>query len=141
MVYFQPQVNLDAFFSFWSYELCKRSMSSPEDTAHQETMKVLACGGIAGIATWTSIFPLDVIKTRLQTQPLDTISRGQGSETQPLVRSSDRRVLGSWEIARQAYRTEGLQVFVRGLGTCNIRAFIVNAVQVSLRSIHIHYLG
>lgn len=116
-------------------------MSSPDDTAQQETLKVLACGGIAGIATWTSIFPLDAIKTRLQTQSLDTISRGQVSETQPLVGASDRRVLGSWEIARQAYRTEGLQVFVRGLGTCNIRAFIVNAVQVSLRSIHVHYLG
>ncbi|KAH8701727.1 solute carrier family 25 protein [Talaromyces proteolyticus] len=121
-------------FYFWSYELCKRNiLSSHEGAGHQEALKVLICGGIAGIATWTSIFPLDVLKTRLQAQPLHTIAIEQASEIQPLVRqsssSSTRSPLSSLEIARQAYRAEGLQVFFRGLGTCNIRAFIVNAIQ------------
>ncbi|KMU76296.1 hypothetical protein CISG_01031 [Coccidioides immitis RMSCC 3703] len=39
------------------------------------------------------------------------------------------RILNSVEITKQAYRSEGLSIFYRGLGVCSIRAFIVNAVQ------------
>ncbi|KKY26312.1 putative mitochondrial carrier protein [Diplodia seriata] len=45
--------------SFWSYELSKRLITSPdEDTPRQAALKVLLCGGIAGVVTWASIFPL-----------------------------------------------------------------------------------
>ncbi|KAL1964001.1 hypothetical protein VTN77DRAFT_7547 [Rasamsonia byssochlamydoides] len=118
-------------FYFWSYELCKRCMTSADETAHQAAMKVLICGGIAGIVTWASVFPLDVIKTRLQAQSFVEPSRDGSPETRSLLRQTTprERVLGSLEIAQQAYRTEGFQVFYRGLGICSIRAFIVNAVQ------------
>ncbi|KAL1639349.1 hypothetical protein SLS58_008063 [Diplodia intermedia] len=44
---------------FWSYELSKRLITSPdEDTQRQAALKVLLCGGIAGVVTWASIFPL-----------------------------------------------------------------------------------
>jgi len=45
-------------FYFWTYELCKQSLISSHDSQHHEALKVLLCGGIAGIATWASIFPL-----------------------------------------------------------------------------------
>jgi hypothetical protein len=32
--------------------------SSQEPTQTQEAMSVLLCGGLAGVATWVSIFPL-----------------------------------------------------------------------------------
>ena len=95
-------------------------------------MKVLLCGGLAGVVTWTSIFPLDVIKTRVQTQVLSHSS----AEQQPLVDPpqqgtiGERHRLGAFEVAKQAYRSEGMSVFFRGLGICSARAFIVNAVQV-----------
>jgi hypothetical protein len=50
--------------SFWSYEISKRyvqsftAASSQEPTQTQEAMSVLLCGGLAGVATWVSIFPL-----------------------------------------------------------------------------------
>lgn len=121
-------------YSFWSYELCKRYMTSENESAHQVAMKVLFCGGIAGIVTWASVFPLDVIKTRLQAQtagsplPLNVYPEGQSLLRPPTTHSG--RTLNSFEIAKEAYRTEGLKVFYRGLGICSIRAFIVNAVQV-----------
>ncbi|KAH8724516.1 solute carrier family 25 protein [Phaeosphaeriaceae sp. PMI808] len=115
-------------FYFWSYEWTKRTWVSPDDTDRDTAIKVLLCGGLAGIVTWASIFPLDVIKTRVQTQVLysEPLLNEQRSLLQPELK--DRR-LSSLEIARQAYQTEGAGVFFRGLGICSVRAFVVNAVQ------------
>lgn len=123
------QPDVDGKCSFWSYEWMRQAWSSPDDTDRDTAMKVLLCGGLAGVVTWASIFPLDVIKTRVQTQALQTeIVRGDEGNAllQPTSRSER---LSSFEIARQAYRAEGAHVFFRGLGVCSARAFIVNAVQ------------
>ncbi|CAN9440883.1 unnamed protein product [Alternaria alternata] len=115
-------------FYFWSYELSKQAWSSPDDSDRETAMKVLLCGGLAGVITWASIFPLDVIKTRLQTQVLHAPVQ-HGEQSSLLGAETPRTRLSSVEIARQAYRTEGAGVFFRGLGICSIRAFVVNAVQ------------
>lgn len=116
----------DSLVSFWSYELCKRFMTVEEETSHYAAMKVLLCGGIAGIVTWGSVFPLDMIKTRLQAQ---TMSSATTTERVGLLQTP-RKELSSFQMAREVYRAEGLQAFYRGLGVCSMRAFIVNAVQV-----------
>lgn len=120
--------------SFWSYELCKRLMTTPNESSEQAAARILLCGGIAGIVTWASVFPLDVIKTRLQAQGSlgSLLPAGVSPERQTLLRpsGSDGRILGTLGVAKEAYRTEGLRVFYRGLGVCSLRAFIVNAVQV-----------
>jgi solute carrier family 25 carnitine/acylcarnitine transporter 20/29 len=119
-------------FYFWSYELSTRLMMSrmrERGSETQEAARVLFCGGLAGVVTWASIFPLDVIKTRVQTQIL------ADSTTAPLLGAvvstdgTERRRLGAVEVARNAYRSEGPGVFFRGLTVCSIRAFIVNATQ------------
>jgi solute carrier family 25 carnitine/acylcarnitine transporter 20/29 len=120
-------------FYFWSYELSSRLMASKlgdrgSDPTVQEATKVLLCGGLAGVVTWASIFPLDVIKTRVQTQVIE-------SESAPLIGTGavvdgrEQRRLGALEIAKNAYRNEGPAVFFRGLAICSLRAFIVNAAQ------------
>lgn len=117
-------------FYFWSYELGTRMMAAEagkETSTHQEAAKVLLCGGLAGIVTWASVFPLDVIKTRVQTQafePAQESARLLGQEGNTATRR-----LGAVEVARQAYREEGMRVFFRGLTICSVRAFVVNAVQ------------
>lgn len=104
-------------------------MTSEDDDARQTAMKVLLCGGIAGVATWASVFPLDMIKTRLQAQTMkDHVSMGPIPDTQSPIHN--RQTLGTLQIAKEAYRTEGMKAFYRGLGVCSVRAFIVNAVQV-----------
>lgn len=121
--------------SFWSYELCKRLMNNGDESPHQEAIRTLLCGGIAGVATWASVFPLDVIKTRLQAQPLPATSllaTSPDKRTVPRSSLNPRpfRVLNALELTRVAYRTEGPRLFYRGLGICSLRAFIVNAIQV-----------
>jgi len=120
---------------FWSYELSTRMLGSwmrerGMTSGSQDVAKTLLCGGLGGVISWASVFPLDVIKTRVQTQILGlgenaallgTESRAEGSTQQ--------KRMGAIKIARTAYRTEGAGVFFRGLGICSARAFVVNAVQ------------
>lgn len=124
-------------FYFWSYELSTRILEQRfrEDGKAggmgQEAAKVLLCGGLAGVVTWASIFPLDVIKTRVQTHTLPLA----GGESSPLLgtaangRDGAERRKGALEIAKLAYNNEGAGVFFKGLMVCSIRAFMVNAVQ------------
>lgn len=116
-------------FYFWSYELAKRTVVNESDSHTQGALKVLLCGGLAGVVTWASIFPLDVVKTRVQTWDLV----GRGDASQPLLGTASQATVterpGIFKIAQQVYRTEGAGAFFRGLGVCSARAFIVNAVQ------------
>lgn len=135
-------------FYFWSYELSTRwldqwSQGRPEagpggplpaaaGWTGVETAKVLLCGGVAGIVTWASIFPLDVIKTRVQAQihgPAPSAGEGSPLLRNPNTAAAPTKRLGAIEVARQTYREGGLKVFFRGLTVCSVRAFIVNAVQ------------
>ena len=143
--------------SFWSYELSKRVIIDREKSDKPEWMSVLLCGGIAGVVTWASVFPLgehfssspqmcdtnvreDVIKTRVQTQKMPNhVSIAPTSEHTSLLGAPERR-LGAVQIAREAYRNEGLAVFFRGLGICSARAFIVNAVQWAMYEWVMHML-
>ncbi|KAI9052459.1 hypothetical protein LZ554_003803 [Drepanopeziza brunnea f. sp. 'monogermtubi'] len=124
-------------FYFWSYELTTRFMvqkmkeRGEASTGVEEAAKVLLCGGLAGVVTWASIFPLDVIKTRVQTQQAVIIPVRSPEEAAPLLagEATGSRRLGAVAIARNAYRSEGVGVFFRGLGVCSTRAFVVNAAQ------------
>ena len=44
--------------SFWSYHLSKQAFTRENDSPNQQALKVLLCGGLAGVVTWASIFPL-----------------------------------------------------------------------------------
>lgn len=78
----------------------------------------------------------DVIKTRVQTWDLLSANKTAAAHTasQPLLGGTGSNDLlkarpSSFDIAKQAYQTEGRGVFFRGLGVCSVRAFVVNAVQ------------
>ncbi|KAI9676937.1 MAG: hypothetical protein M1817_006776 [Caeruleum heppii] len=122
---------------FWSYELSKQWMKAGDETDAGAATRVLLCGGLAGVVTWASIFPLDVIKTRVQTQEF-LVARTQTShlEQDPLLGrptssavGMEAKRLGALSIARDIYKKDGAGAFFRGLGVCSLRAFVVNAVQ------------
>ena len=113
-------------FYFWSYELANQNWPPPVETKRlsiaEEAPRVMLCGGLAGIVTWASVFPLDVIKTRLQTQrPMQSHDTAQGR-----VQLGRK---GAWLLAKDMFRESGVKPFFRGLTVCSIRAFIVNAAQ------------
>ena len=69
-------------------------------------------GGISGCVTWAGVYPIDVIKTRIQTGPLDA-RRGHVS----------RRMLS---VGMQICNEVGVKGMFRGLSVTMIRAFPVN---------------
>ncbi|PNY30010.1 Mitochondrial basic amino acids transporter [Tolypocladium capitatum] len=133
-------------FYFWTYELATSrwpSSSRPDGddgavSLRHEAPRVLLCGGLAGIVTWASVFPLDVIKTRVQTQPWSP-----APEASPLMPGRPPALgrLGALQVAREAFREGGLRVFFRGLTVCSIRAFVVNAVQWAIYEWLMHDVG
>jgi len=78
---------------------------------------LLLAGGTAGAAAWVCSYPLDVIKTRLQTDPLP-------GETP--------RYKGLIDCAMKSHKEaggglKGFMVFTKGLTTAVVRSFPVNA--------------
>ncbi|KAK3888353.1 hypothetical protein Pcinc_007587 [Petrolisthes cinctipes] len=70
---------------------------------------VIFCGGMAGVLSWASILPLDVIKSRIQAD----------SPTNPKYK-------GTWDCLMKSYRAGGLEVFTRGFLAMSLRAFPTN---------------
>ena len=68
-------------------------------------------GGLSGAFSWFVVFPFDVIKSRIQTSPLE--------------RNLQR---GMWTTASDIIREHGAGHMFRGLGVTLVRAFPVNAI-------------
>lgn len=101
---------------FLAYEwLVQQSMKRDHLSKRSElpTWKVCAFGGLAGYAMWLTVYPLDAIKSKLQTD-------GFSAET--------KKYASTLDCARKIMMTEGLPGFFRGIGPCLLRAAPVNAV-------------
>ena len=68
-------------------------------------------GGIAGSASWFFSYPVDYIKTKMQSQNL-----------------YDLKYRNSMDCAKQMYKKEGIRTFFKGLGITLLRSFPVNGV-------------
>jgi len=94
---------------FGTYEVTKRFLW--HDTAVQPAPWVLLmAGGIGGMAFWTANYPIDLVKTQMQTR-----------------RGSSR---GSSLLAtiKNLYHSQGVRGFYQGYLPCVLRAFPANAV-------------
>ncbi|KAK6506341.1 hypothetical protein TWF506_011259 [Arthrobotrys conoides] len=117
---------------FWAYEATKNALGLESEMATS-----LVAGGIAGCVTWASIYPLDVVKTRVQTQSLMMMS-GACGETGGLLGGNGgsgggrRYEMGAWDHAKAIWRNEGVRGYFSGFWWCMGRSFFVNAVQWAL---------
>lgn len=98
------------FFYFGGYEGMKRLLQSPDEINRQPAVwKVIVSGGFGGMTYWASIYPIDVLKTKLQ------IWDGEGKK--PTL----------FKLAKTSLKQEGFRSFYRGIGPTLIRAFPANA--------------
>ncbi|XP_010254470.2 PREDICTED: mitochondrial arginine transporter BAC2-like [Nelumbo nucifera] len=112
-------------FYFWTYEYAREQLHPGCRKSGQESVRtMLVAGGLAGVASWVCCYPLDVVKTRLQSQ-------SQTDNPPPKYR-------GIVDCFYKSVQEEGYRVLWRGLGTAVYRSFLVNgavfaAFELSLR--------
>ncbi len=95
---------------FVAFEFCRYHLTPPNTVS--STPVLLVAGGLAGIATWLSTYPFDVLKSVVQTLPENTPSNQ----------------LKMSYIAKIHYRQHGFKWFFTGLGPTLVRAVPVSAV-------------
>lgn len=110
-----------AFGAYFSvYDAVKDAVNSYFDT-HPENgtssqhswMASAFAGGVSGSVTWAMVYPIDVIKTRIQTSPMET--------TKPSH-------LQVWHVGKSIAQQHGWRYLFRGLNVTLIRAFPVNGI-------------
>lgn len=105
---------------FWAYEGMKRVL---QVESGDSAWKLLLAGGMAGTVSWASIYPIDVVKSRLQMQQQQ---QKQVHESGRLL--TDRPYASIKDCVVRSYKAEGPSVFFRGLWPTLLRGFPVNAV-------------
>ena len=95
---------------FLAYDLLTTRIGCEPDDPYM-IPKLLFCGGMSGIASWLSTYPVDVIKSRLQADGVGGVYRYSSI----------------MDCVRQSVANEGWTVFTRGLTSTLLRAFPVNA--------------
>uniref|UniRef100_UPI00398E6485 mitochondrial basic amino acids transporter isoform X1 n=2 Tax=Pristiophorus japonicus TaxID=55135 RepID=UPI00398E6485 len=109
-------------FYFLTYDCLTRALNcEPDDSLI--IPKLLFAGGMSGIASWISTYPIDVIKSRLQADGVGGINRYNGI----------------MDCVLQSYKNEGWHVFARGLTSTLLRAFPVNAATFATVTLFLMY--
>lgn len=99
---------------FGAYEWCKIGLAAWQGvpTSQLGSASLMAAGGIGGAAFWVLMFPVDVVKSRLQTQ-------------NPFAPD---RYLGMRDCTARLWREEGWRAFFRGYTPCLLRSVPANCV-------------
>ncbi|PPS13444.1 hypothetical protein GOBAR_AA07157 [Gossypium barbadense] len=115
------------FFSVYEYvryymHLQLKSGSSDHNNLVDMGIGILS-GGLGGVAFWSTVLPLDVAKTIIQTAP------DKSSPTNP------------FQVLNSIYRMSGLRGCYTGLGPTILRAFPANAAAIVTWEIAMKFLG
>ncbi|KAG5026042.1 hypothetical protein AAZX31_08G203100 [Glycine max] len=109
---------------FWTYEYMREQLHPGCRKSGEESLDtMLIAGGLAGVTSWISCYPFDVVKTRLQAQTPSSI-----------------KYKGIIDCFKKSVNAEGYGVLWRGLGTTVARAFLVNAAVFSAYEISLRLL-
>lgn len=115
--------DLPAFGCYFSlYEIVKDAL---ETQGRSLWLSSCVAGGVAGVVSWAVVYPMDVLKSVVQTQPLT----GVGSQ---------QSMLGT---ARDLLRSKGPRVFFRGMSVALVRALPVNCIVFPVYEYTVGFLG
>ncbi|XP_025046994.1 mitochondrial basic amino acids transporter isoform X2 [Alligator sinensis] len=110
-------------FYFLTYDSLTRYLGCEAEDSYI-IPKLLLAGGMSGIVSWLSTYPVDVIKSRLQADGVGGVAQYKG-------------IL---DCIRKSYHDEGWRVFTRGLTSTLLRAFPVNAATFATVTVFLMYM-
>lgn len=93
----------ESAMKFGSFELAKRAMANLEnldDVSKLSKVSTYIAGGLGGVVSQFTVYPIDTLKYRVQCAPLDTKLKGNAL---------------LMDTARQMYKEGGLKLFYRGV--------------------------
>ena len=98
---------------FATFEACVRTIAAANDKRRDDlpTWSIASCGAMSGIAFWLGSCPLDVVKTKLQ-------SDGFGQ---------NQRYRNAWAAAKETWKSGRFKGFFRGLSPTLLRTTISSA--------------
>lgn len=100
-------------FYFAGYEISRRAFLKEGQTyADLPVYATLFAGGMGGIFNWVTVFPLDVIKSRLQTAEIGRYHAG---------------TRGMIQCGKELIAEHGVRALYKGLSPALVRAFPANA--------------
>ncbi|KAF9083423.1 Mitochondrial carrier protein ymc2 [Mortierella sp. AM989] len=102
-----------AYFAAYEYLVQRAMRLENKQRSELSTVKVVAFGACAGYAMWMTVYPIDVIKSKLQTDGFTAATRQYSSAI---------------DCARQTLAKEGVAGFFKGFAPCILRAAPANAV-------------
>ncbi|XP_052000915.1 mitochondrial basic amino acids transporter [Xyrauchen texanus] len=108
---------------FLTYDVLTRSLGCEPNDVYM-IPKLLFAGGLSGMASWMSTYPVDVIKSRLQADGVGGVNRYNGIS----------------DCVRQSWEREGWRAFTRGLTSTLLRAFPVNATTFATVTLFLMYM-
>jgi solute carrier family 25 carnitine/acylcarnitine transporter 20/29 len=123
---------------FLVFETLSRRIEAQRDAGRLTPWELMLAGGVSGCLGWLSTYPLDVVKTYIQTHtPLFTIHNSSSSSSNSgggrnsmhdRPPTADHANIRIRHAVGHLWQTGGWRAFTRGLGAAMLRAFPTNAV-------------
>lgn len=103
---------------FGTYERLKDTLQTHNNIKCSQLVASILAGGVAGSLSWAIVYPIDLIKSRIQALPLD-------------CSKNERSIV---QIGKTILLESGWKSLYRGFGITVVRAFPVNAVILTTHS-------
>lgn len=97
--------------AFGSYFITYEYLTRSNENRPASTIKMLLAGGLAGVVSWAIVYPVDVLKSRVQIDGM----------------KYPGQYANSFDCLRKSIKSEGYAFLFRGITPTLLRAFPVNA--------------
>ena len=121
----RESVGLGIYFATYEALIARELKTHPKLTRNDiSAWKLCTFGGLSGYTLWIGIYPIDVIKSKLQTDSI-----------------KDPKYRSSLAVIKDVFRTQGIRGFYKGFLPTILRAAPANGATFAVFEVTIRLLG